>query len=150
MNVEKTQSSNTIGFFSPITYSKMEIPLMSTSISAGFPSPADDYIELKLDLNKELIKHPHATFFCRVKGDSMVEAGINDGDILIIDKSLEPKTNSVLVCFLDGEFIVKRVKQIDAETIHLVPDNKNMKPITVSKENDLRIWGVVTYSIQKY
>ncbi|MDN6280039.1 MAG: translesion error-prone DNA polymerase V autoproteolytic subunit [Psychroflexus sp.] len=121
---------------------------LTEKISAGFPSPAEDFLDLHIDLNKEFIKHPNATFFGKVSGDSMIDAGLNDGDLLIIDKSLDPKNNSIAVCFLDGEFTVKRVLR-QKDQLWLVAENKNYKPIPVYSENDFIIWGVVTTVIKK-
>ncbi len=135
-------------FFIPEVDKELKLPLVDAFISAGFPSPADDYIEGKLDLNRQLIKNPSSTFFARVRGTSMTDVGINDGDILIIDKSLEAKHNSVLVCFIDGEFTVKKVQKIKGE-LFLIPQSKDFAPIKVSRESDFRLWGVVTYCIHK-
>lgn len=121
---------------------------LAEKINAGFPSPAEDFLDLHIDLNKEFIKHPNATFFGKVSGDSMIDAGLNDGDLLIIDKSLDPKNNSIAVCFLDGEFTVKRVLR-QKDKLWLVAENKNYKPIPVYPENDFIIWGVVTTVIKK-
>jgi len=117
-------------------------------ISAGFPSPADDFLDVSIDLNKELIKNPSATFYGRVKGDSMKNAGMENGDLLIIDKSLEPTDNKIAVCFIDGEFTVKRIK-IEADLIWLVAENKAYKPIKVTKDSEFLIWGIVTTVIKK-
>lgn len=133
-------------FFVPDMSEELKLPLVDAFISAGFPSPADDYLEAKLDLNQLLIQNPSSTFFARVRGTSMVDIGINDGDILIIDKSLEPKQNSVLVCFIDGEFTVKKVLKVNGD-FYLVPQNKDFAPIKVNKESDFRLWGVVTFCI---
>lgn len=146
----KPKKSNKLELFIPDTSTELKIAFVNTKVSAGFPSPADDYIESKLDLNKYLIKHPSSTFFAKVTGDSMINSGIFEGDILVIDKSLEPKTNSILICFLDGEFTLKRIKKIDKDTIFLMPDNPKFDPIKVSKDNNLVIWGVVTYTIHKH
>ncbi len=135
-------------FFIPEVDKELKLPLVDAFISAGFPSPADDYIEGKLDLNRQLIKNPSSTFFARVRGTSMTDVGINDGDILIIDKSLEAKHNSVLVCFIDGEFTVKKVQKTKGE-LFLIPQSKDFAPIKVSRESDFRLWGVVTYCIHK-
>ncbi|HNS29293.1 MAG TPA: translesion error-prone DNA polymerase V autoproteolytic subunit [Tenuifilaceae bacterium] len=135
-------------FFIPEVDKEVKLPLVDAFISAGFPSPADDYIEGKLDLNRQLIKNPSSTFFARVRGTSMTDVGINDGDILIIDKSLEAKHNSVLVCFIDGEFTVKKVQKTKGE-LFLIPQSKDFAPIKVSRESDFRLWGVVTYCIHK-
>lgn len=142
------KSKPILEFFIPEIDKELKLPLVDAFISAGFPSPADDYIEGKLDLNRQLIKNPSSTFFARVRGTSMTEVGINDGDILIIDKSLEAKHNSVLVCFIDGEFTVKKVQKIKGE-LFLIPQSKDFAPIKVSRESDFRLWGVVTYCIHK-
>lgn len=129
--------------------STTEIPLISLGISAGFPSPADDFLDLNIDLNKHLIKNPSTTFFGRVSGSSMIEAGISDGDLLIIDKSIEPKSGQIAVCFIDGEFTIKRIKK-EKDCIWLLPENKDYKPIRVTEENDFLIWGVVINSIKYF
>ncbi len=129
---------------------KLELPLIESKIPAGFPSPADDYLEMSLDLNEKLIRNPSSTFFAQITGSSMENAGIHDGDIIIVDKSLQPKNDSILVCSIDGEFTLKRFKRVDNETGYLIPDNPKFKPIKVTQENNFMIWGVVTYSIHKH
>lgn len=129
--------------------SEQALPLVEGGISAGFPSPAQDYIDLSLDLNKTLIENPSSTFFGRVRGSSMVDAGIEDGDLLVIDKSLEPKDGDTVVCFIDGVFTLKYI-QIEKEAVYLVPANPAFKPILVTEENHFCIWGVVTYSIKDH
>lgn len=135
-------------FFIPEVSEELRLPLVDAYISAGFPSPADDYLEAKLDLNKLLIRNPSSTFFARVRGTSMQDVGIHDGDILIIDKSLSPSHNSVLICFIDGEFTVKKIQKKNGD-LYLMPQNKEFAPIKVDKESDFRLWGVVTYCIHK-
>lgn len=125
---------------------KMELPLVLSHISAGFPSPAEDYAESSIDLNEELISNKHATFFVRVVGDSMTDANIKDGDVLIVDKSKNPENNNIVIAILEGEFTVKRLI-IKGKTIFLQPENEEYKPIEV--KNELIIWGVVTYIIHK-
>lgn len=117
-------------------------------IRAGFPSPAQDHLEQAIDLNKELIKHPASTFYGRVIGDSMRDEGIEEGDILIIDKSLELLDDDLAVCFIDGEFTVKRVR-LEPDAAWLVPSNPNYPLIKVTKENEFIVWGIVTYTIKK-
>ena len=117
-------------------------------IRAGFPSPAQDYMEQAIDLNKEIVKHPASTFYGRVVGDSMKEEGIEEGDILVIDKSLELMNEDLAVCFIDGEFTVKRVK-LEQDSAWLVPSNPNYPLIKVTKDNDFIVWGIVTYTIKK-
>ena len=116
-------------------------------IHAGFPSPAQDYMEGVIDLNKELVKHPVATFYGRVVGDSMIDAGVNEGDVLVIDKSLEPRDGDMAVCFIDGEFTLKYISFKNKE-LWLVPANKKYKPIQVTEYYDFTIWGIVTYVIK--
>jgi DNA polymerase V len=123
------------------------IPLFS-GISAGFPSPANDYIENSIDLNRELIKNPEATFYGRVKGMSMKDAGIEEGDVLIVDKSITPADGMIAVCFIDGEFTLKRIR-VGKKMITLLPANDQYKPVYVTEENDFSIWGIVTYVIKK-
>lgn len=127
---------------------KQELPLVLARISAGFPSPADDHIEKKLDLNEYLIKHPAATFFVRVEGDSMLGAGINSGDILIVDRALEVKNNSIVIANINGEFTVKRIRK-QAETLYLIPESSAFKPIKITDEMDFELWGVVTFVIHQ-
>lgn len=117
-------------------------------IRAGFPSPAQDYLEQAIDLNKELIRHPASTFYGRVAGDSMRDEGIEEGDILVIDKSLELMDDDLAVCFIDGEFTVKRVR-LEPDSAWLVPSNPNYPLIKVTPENDFIVWGIVTYTIKK-
>ncbi len=124
------------------------LPYAEQGISAGFPSPAEDFLDISIDLNKEFIKNPSATFYGRVKGNSMKDAGLENGDLLIIDKSLEPKNGKIAVCFIDGEFTVKRIK-IEKKIVWLIAENKDYQPIKVTSENELLIWGIVTTVIKK-
>jgi DNA polymerase V len=124
------------------------IPFYSNKISAGFPSPAEDYIDSRLDLNDLLIKNPNSTFFLKVAGDSMLKASINDGDILLVDKSLEAKHNDIVIAVLDNEFTVKRLYKKDGKIL-LIPENDKYKPINIEKDKELAIWGVVTSVIHK-
>lgn len=127
----------------------LTIPFYPNTIQAGFPSPAEDYMESPIDLNKELVSRPASTFMGRVRGNSMIDANIHDGDLLIIDKSITPKNGDVAVCFIDGEFTIKYIK-IDPPVIWLMPANPDYEPIKVTSENEFMIWGIVTYSIQKH
>ena len=119
-----------------------------SGISAGFPSPADDFKQERLSLDNELIKNKEATFFARVSGQSMIDAGLSDNDLLIIDRSLNPEHNRIAVCYLDGEFTVKRLIVKNGE-VWLKPENKNYEAIKITKENDFVIWGIVTNVIKK-
>jgi len=138
---------STLAVFSVSTETKLSRPFIDQGISAGFPSPAQDFIDLSIDLNKELIKHPSSTFFGRVKGCSMIDAGINNGDLLIVDKSLGPIDGKIAVCFIDGEFTVKRLK-VEKDCCWLLPENESYDPIRVTAENDFVVWGVVVYVIK--
>ncbi len=124
------------------------INVAGSYVKAGFPSPAEDHSDLKLDLNKELIKNPSSTFFARVSGESMIEDGVDDGDLLIVDKSISPYDGALAVCYIDGEFTLKRVR-IDKDGVTLIPANSNYKPLKITKENNFQIWGVVKYLIKK-
>ena len=145
--LRKLHQTKTIEIYSALTDTKLKLPYAEQGISAGFPSPADDFLDISIDLNKELIKNPSATFYGRVKGDSMKDAGLVNGDLLIIDKSLEPLDNKIAVCFIDGEFTVKRIK-LEADVIWLIAENKDYKPIKVTADNEFVIWGIVTTVIK--
>lgn len=119
------------------------LPLYQNTVSAGFPSPAEDDIEDRLDLNELLIKHPAATFFLRVSGNSMIKAGIHDHDIVIVDRSLEPAHGKIVIASINGELTVKRL-WIEGKKVQLVAENDAYKPIEITGEEDFRIWGVVT------
>lgn len=126
----------------------LERPLLGTHVPAGFPSPAQDYIEASLDLNQFLIAHPTSTFFVRVDGYSMIEAGIHPDDILIVDRSLDAIHNKIVIAILDGELTVKRLKIIKGE-YWLTPENPEYEPTKIAEDIDFTIWGVVTYVIHK-
>ena len=127
----------------PDRSTKWARPLFLASVSAGFPSPAEDYIEGRLDLNRHLIKHPAATFFVRVAGDSMIGAGIHPGDILVVDRALEPQDSNVVIAVVDGELTVKRISQRHGK-LFLVPDNQAYQPLEILEEMEFEVWGVVT------
>ncbi|MDQ6985068.1 MAG: translesion error-prone DNA polymerase V autoproteolytic subunit [Candidatus Dojkabacteria bacterium] len=124
------------------------IQLFLDSVPAGFPSPATDYIDKTLDINEYLVKHPAATFFVRVSGDSMIKAGIHNGDILVIDKSLEPVNSDIVLAVLDSEYTVKRFFK-SGEEMYLKPENDNYEIINVKEFNEFSVWGVVTGVIKK-
>lgn len=128
--------------------SSLPLQFADEGIRAGFPSPAQDYMEQAIDLNKEIVKHPASTFYGRVVGNSMSGEGIEDGDILVIDKSLELIDGDLAVCFINGEFTVKRVK-LEKDFAWLVPSNPDYEPIKVTKDDEFTIWGIVTYTVKK-
>ncbi|MFC1844994.1 LexA family protein [Thermodesulfobacteriota bacterium] len=125
---------------------KQQRPLFLSGVSAGFPSPADDYLDLKLDLNEHLVKNPAATFFVRVAGDSMTGAGINDNDILIVDRSLEPSSNNIVIAVVNGELTVKRLIKKKNSCL-LFAENPAYPPLTINDDTPLEIWGVATFAI---
>ncbi len=129
-----------------MTQIRLNIPLLTDSVSAGFPSPADDYIEENIDLNEHLLKNPFSTFFLRVKGDSMINSGIHDNDLIIVDKSLTPKPGNVVIAMIDGEFTVKRFS-LNNDKLYLKAENHNYPNFNFEDHNDIQIWGVVIYSI---
>tara|TARA_Y100000589_G_scaffold331668_1_gene386270 strand:- start:3498 stop:3899 length:402 start_codon:yes stop_codon:yes gene_type:complete len=128
---------------------KINIPLLSDSISAGFPSPADDYEEENIDLNEYLIRNPFSTFFLRVKGHSMINSGIKDKDLIIVDKSLNPKPGNIVIAMIDGEFTVKRLARKNDE-LYLKSENHNYPDFNFQNHYDIQIWGVVIYSIHSF
>lgn len=134
--------------YTAIVNTTLERPMLPFGISAGFPSPALDFTEVSIDLNKQLIDHPSATFYGRVQGESMKNAGINDGDLLIIDKSITPEHGKIAVCYLNGEFTLKRICLKNGE-LWLMPENEAYTPIKVEEMNDFTVWGIVTYVIKK-
>tara|TARA_X000000368_G_C22913452_1_gene659699 strand:- start:491 stop:925 length:435 start_codon:yes stop_codon:yes gene_type:complete len=136
-----------ICFLKPEKNNELGQWLIGQGISAGFPSPAEDFKEIRLSLDKELIKNTESTFYARVSGDSMENAGLSDGDLLVIDRSLNPENKKIAVCYLEGEFTVKRIIKKKGR-IYLKPENKNYKEIEVKDGDELIIWGIVTYVIK--
>ena len=128
----------------------LPIPLMLSLVSAGFPSPAEDYIESSIDLNKELIRHPFATFYVRASGDSMIEAGIKENTTLVVDRAVETKSGDIVIARIGDEMLVKELLIDDDGKILLMPRNDKFKPIEISPDTDFEIWGKVVYSIRKH
>lgn len=138
-----------ITIFQPDLTSCVRLPFYLSRVAAGFPSPADDYVEKKLDLNEHLVKSPAATFFVRVSGESMTKAGIFHGDLLIVDRSLEVKEGSIIVAILNGEFTVKRFIKRDGRML-LAAENDAYQPIEIHPDMDFEVWGVVTNVIHSF
>lgn len=136
-----------ISIHKPDISASVAIPLSESSVHAGFPSPADDFLEESLDLNSLVIRHPEATFFARVEGDSMKDEGIVEGDILVVDKSVEPYDGCLAVAYIDGEFTLKRVK-FEPDKILLVPANPKYKTIEISPDIEFSVWGVVRWVLK--
>lgn len=134
--------------FAAINRATLRLPLVTARVPAGFPSPADDYIEGKLDLNQHLIRHPAATFYVRAGGDSMLGAGIHNDDLLVVDRSLDPADGQVVIAVVNGEMAVKRVHK-DGKRLFLMSENERFQPIEIREGDDFEIWGVVTAVIHK-
>ena len=137
-----------LSFLKPKKSDQLGQWMIEQGISAGFPSPADEFKEIRISLDKELVKNTESTFYAKVTGDSMIEAGLDDGDLLIIDKSLDPESGKIAVCFLDGEFTVKRITKREGK-LYLKPENKNYEEIEINDGNELKIWGIATFVIKK-
>ena len=134
-------------FFIPKEGNPDGLPFFEGGVSAGFPSPADDFKENRISLDTELVGDTEATFYARVNGNSMEGAGMNHGDLLVIDRSIEPYDGCIAVCFVDGDFTVKRIKK-EKDAVVLLPENPDYKPICIEGDTILVIWGVVTYTIK--
>ena len=141
------KKATTLHFYSPDTSNEADVWLAGEGISAGFPSPADDFKEVRISLDRDVVKNKAATFYARVAGQSMVGAGLDDGDLLVIDRSLETQDGKIAVCFVDGEFTVKRLK-VAEDCVWLMPENEQYKPLQVTEDNELIIWGIVTHVLK--
>lgn len=137
-----------LSFFLPDYEGCKEQPYITAGISAGFASPAQDFMEVRIDLNEALTNNRLSTFYIRVSGNSMMDAGIENDDLLVVDRSLEPHDGKIAICLIDGDFTVKRLK-VETDCIYLMPENKNYQPIKVTEDNQFVIWGIVTYVIKK-
>ena len=144
-----TDTDVSIKIYNSDQTTQMPLPYANQGIQAGFPSPAQDYISETIDLNQELIHHPASTFYGRVDGNSMIGEGIEPGDILVIDRSIEPADGDLAVCCVDGEFTLKRISLCENQ-IWLIPSNEMYDPILVTPENKFEVWGVVTYTIKRH
>ena len=146
LNGSKNMTNNKLKFFIPDLENNQELSFVG-GIKAGFPSPAADFEDDKISLDNVLVKNRDATFYAKASGISMIGAGIDDGDIMVIDRSLEPTENKIAVCCIDGEFTVKRIK-IKKDGLYLVPENKDFEPIKITESNQFIVWGIVTYVIK--
>ena len=138
-----------IDIFRPDLTTRLALPYADAGVKAGFPSPAQDYISESIDLNRELIRHPAATFYARVDGDSMIGDGIESGDILVVDRSIEPADGDLAICCIDDEFTLKRIS-LRAGSIWLIPSNERYDPILVTPDRRFMVWGVVTHTIKQH
>ena len=136
-------------YFTKNNIIKKPLPIFESGVSAGFPSPAEDHLDLSLDLNEYIVKHPSSTFYIYAKGDSMIDSNIQDGDLMVVDKSINPNNKSIVIAVINGEFTVKRILYIDKK-MYLSPDNQKYNPIEITTDMDFEIWGVVTHVIHQY
>ena len=148
ISIKKIKTIDNLEFFTVSVESKKETPFIDTMVSAGFPSPADDYLDLPIDLNEYLVENSAATFYIRVSGNSMQDEGIDDGDLLVVDRSKTPKNNDIVIGVLNGEFTVKKIQKTKTK-LFMVAANKEYKKIEITEEMDFSVWGVVTYVIHK-
>ena len=149
MKLKSLYKTKTLELYASDTSTTLNMPYFENGVSAGFPSPAEDHMHSKIDLNNLLIENPSATYYVRVNGDSMLGAGILSGDLLIVDRSIEVTNNCIVVAHLDGEFTVKRIKKIKKK-IFLQAENNNYKPIEITKEIDFELFGVVAHAIHHF
>lgn len=149
MKLQLIHKKKELEIYSTDIDTSLEIPYFENSVSAGFPSPAEDHMHSKLDLNNLLVQHPSATYYVRVIGDSMINAGIVSGDLLVVDRSLEANDGCIIVAFIEGEFTVKRIKK-KKNKIFLQAENNNYKAIEITKDMDFEIFGVVAHAIHHF
>jgi DNA polymerase V len=142
-------ASRSLELFRPFTEGGSELPLAGESVPAGFPSPAEEYLERSLDLNEYVAPRPEATFFVRVSGDSMIGAGIHHDDLLVVDRSQAPRPGNVVIAYVDGEFTVKRLTKNADGVLQLSPENPNYAPIPLSQDVHCEIWGVARHVVHK-
>ncbi|MBN2802779.1 MAG: translesion error-prone DNA polymerase V autoproteolytic subunit [Deltaproteobacteria bacterium] len=146
MNVE--QLNKLLLIYPAVTDTPLPLPFADKGVRAGFPSPAQDFLEYALDFNKDMIKNPDTTFYARVVGNSMIDEGINQGDLLLIDRSIEVTEGVLAVCAVDGDFTLKRIHK-EGKRLFLMPANKSFNPIEIKADQQFEVWGVVEYIIKK-
>ena len=144
MKLKYLNTNEKLVFYSLDNVKLGEVPLFGNSVPAGFPSPAEDYLDMDLNLHEYLVQNPAATFCVRVVGDSMLGANIRSGDVMVVDRALDPINNSIVLAVLDGDFTVKRIKK-NQNDLYLIPANENYQPLKITKEMDFQVWGVVTF-----
>ncbi len=128
---------------------RVNLPLFGTKIPAGFPSPADDHLEATIDLNRQYVRHPAATFFVRVQGHSMIGAGIHNGDMLVVDRSLDAQSGAIVIAVVNGELTLKRLL-IAGDEVWLMPENPEFQPLQITDSMELQVWGVVAHVIHSF
>jgi len=148
MKLKPIKTTDNLAFYTLGTDKLDDISLFEGSVPAGFPSPADDAMDLDLNLHDYLVRNPAQTFCVKAIGESMKDAGIQSGDVMLVDRAIEPENRSIVLAVIDSEFTVKRVN-VSEKKLYLMPENENFTPIEITKEMDFKVWGVVTYVIHK-
>lgn len=148
MKFKFLNTNDKLNFYTIEDSSLEGVPLYGDAVPAGFPSPADDYLDMDLNLHDYLVQHPSATFCVKAIGDSMVDAGIKSSDVMVVDRALTPKNNDIVLAVVNGEFTVKRIKKNEDE-LYLMPANENYRPMKITEDMDFQVWGVVTFIIHK-
>ena len=148
MKFKFLNTNDKLNFYTIEDPSLGNVPMYGDAVPAGFPSPADDYLDMDLNLHDYLVQHPSATFCVKAIGDSMIDAGIQSSDVMVVDRALTPKNNDIVLAVVNGEFTVKRIKKNDEE-LYLMPANENYRPMKITEDMDFQVWGVVTFIIHK-
>lgn len=148
MKLKFLNSNKQLSFYLMKNAKLSSVPVLGDAVPAGFPSPAEDYLDMDLNLHDYLVRNPAATFCVRVSGGSMVSADIKSGDVMVIDRALDPTNNSIVLAVLNGEFTVKRIKK-RANELYIIADNEEYQPMKITKDVDFQVWGVVTFIIHK-
>lgn len=148
MKFKSIQSTDSLSFYALETNNLDSIPVFEGSVPAGHPSPADEAMDLDLNLHDFLVKNPNQTFCVKAIGESMKDAGILSGDVMLVDRAIEPKNRSIVLAVINSEFTVKRVN-VSEQKLYLMPENENFSPIEITEDMDFKVWGVVTYVIHK-
>jgi len=148
MKTGKKNTNNDLSFHSFEQLNLDDIKLAEPLVPAGFPSPADDFVEMEINLQDYIVKNKEATFCVKVEGSSMTKAGINTGDIMIVDRSLTPKHNDIVLAVIDGDFTVKRLA-VNDNSVYLVPENDSFSPIKITELMDFQVWGIITHIIHR-
>ena len=148
MKTDKKKTNDDLSFHSFEQLNLNDLKLAEPLVPAGFPSPADDFIEMEINLQDYIVKNKEATSCVKVEGSSMTKAGINTGDIMIVDRSLTPKHNDIVLAVIDGDFTVKRLA-VNDNSVYLVPENDSFSPIKITESMDFQIWGIITHIIHR-
>lgn len=148
MKLKFLNTNNQLSFYAMEDAKLSGVPVFGDAVPAGFPSPAEDYLDMDLNLHEYLVQNPAATFCVRANGDSMVDANIQSGDVMVVDRALSPTNNSIVLAVLDGEFTVKRIKK-NEDKLYLMPANEQYQPMKITDDMDFQVWGIVTFIIHK-